>query len=155
MYRVLLSMIDGQRKATLHLTDLKVEGAIKHPAAASLLMEKHEKDEALVTSFELGDTERDAEPASADKKRHKKKLTPEQEEARKVKAEKTRKTLFMKKQIQMNKFKVESTIAKLTELPETGSSGITAQIASLQSIVKPLQNFLTTSNLVLAEEKLE
>ena len=72
MYRVLLSMIDGQRKATQHLTDLKVEGAIKDPAAASLLMEKHEKDEALVTSFELGDTEKDAGSASADKKRHKK-----------------------------------------------------------------------------------
>ena len=84
MYRVLLSMIDGQRKATQHLTDLKVEGAIKDPAAASLLMEKHEKDEALVTSFEWGDTEKDAEPASADKKRHKKDWTPEQEEARKV-----------------------------------------------------------------------
>ena len=49
MYRVLLSMVDGQREATQHFTDLKVEGAVKDPDAAIVLMECHDKDEATVT----------------------------------------------------------------------------------------------------------
>ena len=158
MYRVLLSMIDGQRKATQHLTDLKVEGALKDPDAASVLMERHEKDEAIVTSFESGDPEKDAEVGSADKKRFKKNFTPAQEEAKNVRAEKTRKTVFMKKlirDIEINKHQVDTTIATLNGLSESGSSGITAQNAILQSFLEPVHNLLDSSKSILVGEKFE
>ena len=146
MYRVLNSMVDGQRKATQHFTDLKVEGAVKDPDAAVVLMERHEKDEAIVTSFESGDPGKDAEVGSGDKKRFKKDLTPAQEEAKKVRAEKTKKSVFMKKlirDIESNKNKVDTTIAKLNGLPESGGSGITTQIVVLKSFLEPLLNCQT------------
>ena len=145
MYRVLNNMTDGQRKATKHLTDLKAEGAVNDPDAAIHLIESHEKDEAMLSSFSAGDPEKDAELGSADKKREAKELSPAQEEAKKVKAEKTKNSVFMKRlirDINTNKNKVEQTIGKLNGLPESGGSGITGAIAALKSFLEPLHKLL-------------
>ena len=55
--------------------------------------------------------------------------------------------------IESNKNKVDTTIAKLNGLPESGGSGITAQIVVLKSFLEPVHNLLDPSKSVLVEEK--
>ena len=85
-------------------------------------------------------------------------MSPAQEEAKKVRAEKPKKSVFMKRlirDIETNKNKVDNTIAKLNGLPESGGSGITAQIVVLKSFLEPVHNLLDSSKSILVGEKFE
>ena len=79
MYRVLLSMIDGSKKASQNTSSLDVHGGITKPESATALMEAHQKQEALSTQFTDDAIEGDASGTKIRKVRVVKVLTPDQE----------------------------------------------------------------------------
>ena len=77
MYRVLLSMIDGSKKASQNTSSLDVNGGVADPDSATALMEAQQKQEALSTQFTDDATEGDVIEPKTQNKRHRKELTPE------------------------------------------------------------------------------
>ena len=79
MYRVLLSMIDGFKKASQNTSSLDVNGGVADPDSATALMEAQQKQEALSTQFTDDATEGDVIEPKIQNKRQRKELTHEQQ----------------------------------------------------------------------------
>ena len=134
MYRVLLSMIDGSKKASQNTSSLDVHGGITNPESATALMEAHQKQAALSTQFTDDAIEGDATNTRIQKVRRPKVLTPEQE----VEKQAVDRLKKLEKRINHIKKKLNNTLGKLQSLPNSEAAGVVAQTSVLQCFNAPL-----------------
>ena len=134
MYRVLLSMIDGSKKASQNTSSLDVHGGIANPESATALMEAHQKQAALSTQFTDDAIEGDATDTKIRKVRLAKVLTPEQEVEKRA-VDRLKK---LEKGINGLKKKLNNTLERLESLPNSEAAGVVAQTSVLQCFNAPL-----------------
>ena len=134
MYRVLLSMIDGSKKASQNTSSLDVNGGVANPESATALMEAQQKQEALSTQFTDDATEGDVIEPKIQNKRQRKELTHEQQ----VEKQAVDRLKKMEKRINDLKLKLNSNVLKLESLPKPDAAGIVVQATVLKAFHDPL-----------------
>ena len=142
MYRVLLSMIDGSKKASQNTSSLDVNGGVANPESATALMEAHQKQEALSTQFTDDAIEGDASGTKIRKVRVVKVLTPDQELEKRA-IDRLKK---LDRRINGLKKKLKKTLEQLQSLSNSEAAGVVAQVSILQCFNAPLEKHAIAVN---------
>ena len=159
-YRVLQHVLEGKKNTSRTMTDLNAHGQIAATEAASILLANHERKAALVGMFEDEAVEQVSGAEGANKKREKKVLTSEQQDA-KDKADVKRANLAIvrkiQKEVEVWTIKIQNTKEKLVKLskealPEAGS-GVQRQITVLEEFEPQLKNIDKEANVMKFEQR--
>lgn len=160
-YRVLQHILEGKKNTSRSMTDLEAHGQITAPEAASILLANHERKAALVGKFEDEAVEQESGAEGANRKRERRVLTSEQQEA-KDKADVLRTNLAIvrkiQKEVEVWTVKIHKSKEKLVKLkgalPEAGS-GVQWQINVLEEFEPQLKNIDAQANTMKFEQRVD
>ena len=161
-YRVLQHVLEGKKHTSRTMTDLDAHGQIASTEAASVLLANHERKAALVGMFEDEAVEQESGAEGANRKRERKVLTSEQQDA-KDKADVQRANLAIvrkiQKEVEVWTIKIQNTKEKLVKLskealPEAGS-GVQWQITVLEEFEPQLKNIDKQANTMKFEQRVD
>ena len=160
-YRVLQHIIEGEKDTSRTMTDLHTHGQITAVESATILLANHERRAALVGKFEDEPVEQESGAEGANRKRQRRVLTSEQQEA-KDKPDVLRTNLAIVRKIQREvevwKAKIHISKEKLAKLkdalPEAGS-GVQWQINVLEEFEPQLKNVDVQANTMKFEQRFD